>query len=195
MEKKREYKIYLFRHGQSLHNREAVFSGWLDSPLTKTGIEQAKIVALGLKDKKIGAAFHSHLSRSNDTLKEVLKLHPECKIIMEDDRLIERSYGKFQGMKHYDFVKKYGFKKYMVIHRDYSSKSPNGESVKDVEKRVLSFIKDLFVFIKKNKVDVAVSASGNSMRPFRRYFEKASVKDMMKWEMPYDNYFEYSVRV
>ena len=195
MEKERVCKIYLFRHGQSRHNRDAIFSGWLETPLTKTGIEHAKIVALGLKNKKIGAAFHSHLSRSKDTLKEVLKFHPECKKIMEDDRLIERSYGKFQGMKHYDFVKKYGFKKYAFIHRDYSSRSPNGESVKDVEKRVLSFMKDLFAFIKKNQVNVAISASGNSMRPFRRYFEKASIREMMSWEMPYDNYFEYSVKV
>lgn len=188
------YKIYLFRHGQSYHNRDAIFSGWLDTPLTKVGIEHAKIIALGLKKKKIEAAFHSHLSRSKATLKEVLKYHPECKKIIEDDRMIERSYGKFQGMSHYAFVKKYGFNKYRVIHRNYAARAPGGESVKDVERRVLSFIKDLFAFIKKNKVNVAISASGNSMRPFRRYFERASIKEMMSWELPYDNYFEYSVK-
>lgn len=189
------YKIYLFRHGQSYHNRDGIFSGWLDSPLTKTGREQAKIIALALKDKRIEAAFHSHLSRCKETLKEVLKFHPECRIIIEDDRLLERSYGVLQGMSHYEFVKKYGFKKYKLIHRGYEAKAKNGESIKDVEKRVLSFIKDLLIFIKKNKVNVAISASGNSMRPFRRYFEKASIKEMMSWEIPYDTYFEYSVKV
>ncbi|MEM2017809.1 MAG: histidine phosphatase family protein [Candidatus Pacearchaeota archaeon] len=187
--------IYLFRHGQSYDNRDAIFSGWRDSPLTKTGIEQAKIIALALKDKKIEAAFHSCLSRSKDTLKEVLKFHPECRIIIEDNRLIERSYGVLQGMSHYEFVKKYGFKKYKLIHRGYTAKAKNGESMKEVEKRVLSFIKDLIVFIKKNKVNVAISASGNSMRPFRRYFEKATIKEMMSWEIPYDTYFEYSIKI
>jgi len=188
-------KIYLFRHGQSVHNRDAVFSGWLDSPLTKTGIEQAKIIALGLESKKIGAAFHSSLSRSKDTLKEVLKFHPECHIIIEDDRLLEKSYGKLQGYSHYSFVKKAGFEKYTKIHRSYETRPPAGESVKDVEKRVLKFVKDLLVFIKKNKVNVAISASNNSMRPFRRHFEKATIKEMLIWEMPYDNYFEYDVKV
>jgi broad specificity phosphatase PhoE len=64
-----------------------------------------------------------------------------------------------------------------------------------VEGRVDSFIRDLLVFIKKYKVNVAISAHGNSMRPFRRHFEKASIKQMMKWEMPYDDYFEYTVSV
>ncbi|MCS7134299.1 MAG: histidine phosphatase family protein [Candidatus Pacearchaeota archaeon] len=188
-------KIYLFRHGQSYHNRNAIFSGTLDSKLTKTGREHAKIIALALKDKRIEAAFHSSLSRSKETLKEVLKFHPECKIVIEDDRLIERSYGKIQGMSHYAFVKKYGFKKYKQIHRGYDVRPPGGESIKDVEKRVLDFIKDLLKFMRENKVNVAISASGNSIRPFRRFFEKTSIKEMMSWEIPYDNYFEYSVKV
>jgi hypothetical protein len=33
------------------------------------------------------------------------------------------------------------------------------------------------------------------MRPLRRFFEKASIKEMIEWEMPFDNYFEYSVVV
>jgi len=34
---------------------------------------------------------------------------------------------------------------------------------------------------------------GNSMRPFRRYFEKLTVEQMMKLENPYDQYFDYVV--
>jgi 2,3-bisphosphoglycerate-dependent phosphoglycerate mutase len=71
---------------------------------------------------------------------------------------------------------------------------PGGESIKMVEKRVYSFIKDLLKFMKKNKVNVGISAHGNSMRPFRRYFEGFSVKKMMSLEMPYDTYFEYKIR-
>ena len=49
--------------------------------------------------------------------------------------------------------------------------------------------------MKKNKVNVAISAHGNSMRPFRRYFEKFTVKHMMEIENPYDDYFEYVIKV
>ena len=68
---------------------------------------------------------------------------------------------------------------------------PGGESVAIVEKRVRSFIKDLLKMMKQKKVNVAISAHGNSMRPFRRYFEKLSIKQMMKLENPWDDYFEY----
>lgn len=190
-----DLKIYLFRHGQTYHNRNAVFSGWLDVRLTKTGIEHAKIIALRLKSKEVNVAFQSRLSRSKNTLKEVLKYHKECKKIITDDRIIERNYGVLQGKTHYNFIKEKSPELYDKYHRSYDYPAPKGESIKMVEKRVLSFIKDLIKFMKKNKVNVAISAHGNSMRPFRKYFEKWSVKHMMEVEMPYDNYFEYNIKV
>jgi len=185
--------IYLFRHGMTKDNAEGKFSGWRQTSLTKRGIEDAKIVALRLKDKKIDVAYQSSLKRSKDTLKEVLKFHPECKVVITDDRIIERSYGDLQGKTHYSYIRKHSPEEYDKFHRGYNARPPGGESIKDVEKRVNSFIKDLLKFIKKNKVNVAISAHGNSMRPFRKYFEKLSVKEMLKIENPYDNYFEYAI--
>lgn len=188
-------KIYLFRHGQTYFNEEKRFTGWKDSKLDKDGIKSSKIIAKKLKNKKINAAFQSRLSRSKNTLKEVLKYHPECKKIIIDDRIIERSYGKLQGKYHKTIIKKYGRKQFDIWHRSYNISPPGGESIKMVEKRVLSFIRDLIKYMKKNKVNVAISAHGNSMRPFRRYFEKLSIKQMMKLEMPYDDVFEYTIRI
>ena len=79
-------------------------------------------------------------------------------------------------------------------HRSYNFPPPEGESVKQVEKRVNSFIKDLIKKMKKERINVAISAHGNSMRPFRRYFEKLTMKQMMKLENPWDDYFEYHVK-
>jgi 2,3-bisphosphoglycerate-dependent phosphoglycerate mutase len=198
-EKNHLCKIYLFRHGQSTYNAGGMgknkrFTGWKDAKLTPLGIKQAKIIAKKLKNKKVNVAFQTRLSRSKDTLKEVLKYHPECKKIIKDDRMIERSYGKLQGYKHKTIIEKYGQKKYQLWHRSYNIPPPKGESIRMVEKRVYSFIKFLIKFIKKNKVNVAISAHGNSMRPFRRYFEKLPLKKMMKLEMPYDAYFEYQIK-
>ncbi|MBS3073299.1 histidine phosphatase family protein [Candidatus Pacearchaeota archaeon] len=189
------FHIYLFRHGQTTYNEKKIFTGWKDAKLTKNGIKSAKIIAKKLKDKKIQVAFHTRLSRSKDTLREVLRYHPECRIIIEDDRMIERSYGGLQGTKHSTFISKNGRELFDKYHRSYGVAPPRGESIKMVEKRVNRFIKDLLFFIKKNRVNVAISAHGNSMRPFRRYFEKASIKEMMGWEMPYDNYFVYRLKV
>ena len=82
-----------------------------------------------------------------------------------------------------------------VIRRSYSAKPVGGESVKMVEKRVNSFIKDLLSIMKRDKVNVAISAHGNSIRPFRKYFEHLSIQEMMQLEQPFDSYFEYTVKV
>ncbi|MBS3118608.1 histidine phosphatase family protein [Candidatus Woesearchaeota archaeon] len=188
-------KIYLFRHGESFFNRAKEFTGWKDSKLTAEGKGNARKVAQKLKNKKIDLAFQTRLSRSRETMKEVLKYHPECRKVIVDDRMIERSYGKFQGKKHSTIIKKYGQKQFDTWHRSYTVAPPGGESIQMVEKRVKSFIKDLLRKMKKEKINVAISAHGNSMRPFRRYFEHLTIKQMMRLENPWNNYFEYEVKV
>ena len=148
-----------------------------------------------LKNKKIHVAYQSSLKRSKQTMKEVLKFHPECKSIITDDRIIERDYGDVTGMTHYGYIRKNSPKKYDGFHRGYKVSPPGGESIYKVEIRVKKFIEELLKFVKKNKVNVAISAHGNSMRPLRRYFEKLSVKQMLEIENPYDGYFEYVVKV
>ena len=115
MAKKEVYKIYLFRHGQTYFNRDHKFTGWKDSKLTSKGIKDAKKVAHKLKNKEIDIAYKTRLSRSKDTLKEVLKFHPKCKTIIVDDRMIERCYGTFQGLNHTTIIKKYGKEKFDII--------------------------------------------------------------------------------
>lgn len=185
-------KIYLFRHGMTQDNSEGVFSGWRDVGLNKRGIRDAKIVALRLRDKKFAIAFQSDQLRSRQTLKEVLKFHKHVKVIT-DKRIKERKYGKLQGKTHLEIVQKYGPKMYDKWHRSYDSRPPEGESLKDVEARVLAFISDLLKMMKKEKVSVAVSAHGNSMRAFRRYFEKLSVYEMCTLYNDYESVYEYEI--
>lgn len=215
-------KIYLFRHGQSYYNQHQWFTGWIDSKMTKEGFGNARKIASLLKHKRIDIAYHSRLSRSKNTLQEVLKFHPECRQIIEDDRIIERCYGKLQKHSHREFLvemnhlvvdaieKRYGKMKspakaefggkiaiaiYDLYHRSYDIAPPGGESIKDVDQRVQSFRGDLLKKMKKEKVNVAISAHGNSMRSFRAYFEGLNKQQMMALENPWDNYFEYVVEV
>ena len=190
-----KYSIYLFRHGQTYYNKSGRFTGDIDSHLTSQGIQDAKKIAKKLKDKKIDYAFQTHLSRSQDTLKYILRFHPECKKIIEDDRMLERDYGLLKGKYHHTIIAKYGQEQYDLWHRSYETKPPGGENMKDVEKRVLAFIKDLLVFMKKHKGDVAISAHGNSMRPFRKYFEHLTREKMMQLENPWDDYFVYTLEL
>jgi broad specificity phosphatase PhoE len=192
---KKGFRIYLFRHGQTTFNRDGIFTGLKDARLTSLGRKQARAIALMLKKKKIEAAFFTKLSRSKETLKEVLKFHPECRIEIEDDQMIERSYGNLAGHHHSEIIKRFGGEQYEHWHRGFGDRPPKGESFSDVEKRVSSFIKDLRIFIKKNRVNVAISAHGNSIRLFRKIWEKKSEKEAVKWSIPYNKVFTYTVQV
>lgn len=187
--------IYLFRHAQTYFNRDKRFTGWKDSRLTPFGIKQAKKIAQKLRGKRIDVAFQTSLSRSRDTLRAVLKYHPECRKKFTDDRMIERSYGKLMGMSHKEFMRTHTDEELHTIRRSYHHPPPNGESIKMVERRVMPFIRDLLAYMRLYRVNVAISAHGNSMRPFRRYFEKLTIKQMMTLENPWDDYFEYRIRV
>ena len=216
--------IYLFRHGQTVYNKKGIFTGWKDSKLTKQGINQAKTVARKLKNKKIDAAFQTQLSRSKDTLKQVLKFHPECREIITANRMIERSYGELEGTSHKTFINQMGKhalnlrlegdalenlspkdrkkaerflgeREYNLIHRGWANPPLNGESFKMVEKRVKIFIKNLKKFMKKENVNVAISAHGNSIRLFRKIWEGASVEETTKWFIPYDKVYNYVIEV
>jgi len=190
-----EFHIYIFRHGETYYNRSKRFTGWVNSRLTSKGIEQSNVIAEELRKKTFQIAFKTSLSRSSDTLKTVLKYHPECKKVIVDDRMIERSYGNLQRKFHKTVIQKYGKRQFDIWHRSYDVPPPGGESIRMVEKRVLSFINDLIILIKKERVNVVISAHGNSMRPFRRYFENLTIKQMVKLENPYDKYFDYIVKI
>lgn len=185
--------IYLFRHGETNFNRSKRFTGTVNSRLTSKGIEQANLIAEKLKEKTFQIAFKTSLSRSSNSLKIVLKYHPECKKVIIDDRMIERSYGNLERKYHKTIIKKYGEKQFDLWHRSYDVPPPGGESIKMVEKRVLSFVKDLLTLMKREKVNVVISAHNNSMRPFRRYFENLTINEMMALENPYDKYFDYTI--
>jgi len=177
-----------------MDNANGVFSGWRNVKLNSRGVRDAKIVALRLKDKKIDLFFHSDLERSKQTLREVLKFHKNGRVIC-DKRLRERCYGKLQGKTHLQIAQKIGVENYDLWHRGYSNKPPKGESLEDVEKRVVSFIKDLLIIMKKEKINVAISAHGNSMRPFRRYFEKLSRDQMCNLYNDYEAVYTYELNL
>jgi len=189
-------KVYLFRHGQTTFNRDKKFTGAIDSKLTVLGKKQANVIAGKMKNKKFQAAIQTSLSRSIDTLKPVLRNHPECVLIIKDDRMTERNYGNLSGKFHKNIIKEYGKEQFDKWHRGYYKKNrpPKGESFEDVEKRVKPFIADLKKFIKKNKVNVAISAHGNSIRLFRKIMENASIKETVSWDIPYDKVFEYNIK-
>ena len=185
-------KIYIFRHSESTHNKSGVFSGRSEAKLSTYGKKKVQQIAQKLKNKKIDLAFTSPLLRTRECLDYVLKYHPKTKIVV-DMRLIERDYGKLTGKNKKEYARKHP-KLFPIYHRSYDVPPPGGESMKQVDKRVSSFIKDMLKTIKEKKIKaVVIAGHGNSMRPIRKFFEGLDNEEMMKIESKKGEVFEYSI--
>lgn len=185
--------IYLFRHGQTDFNLEKIFTGWLQSELTDVGVQQARDMALLLKEKTIQLAYTPDLTRCQNTLAEVLKFHPECQETIIDNRILERNYGDIGGKLHQDIIDQFGEEQYKKWHRGWSDRPPGGESYADVEIRIQDFITDLRSKYSDKDLSIAICGSSNSIRLFRKIMENATIEETVSWTIPYDQYFEYQI--
>jgi len=186
-------KLFAFRHAETTDNSREIFSGWRDPDLTENGLRQAIEISEQLKHEKIDYAFTSHLKRARKTLEIVLKTHLGVPVFT-DDRLIERCYGLLQGKSK----RKIAIERpewFAKVHRGYDFSPPDGESLKMVEKRTLSFLAQLEEWLGQNSGNVAISCHGNSLRPIRRVFEHLILKQMLKIETPQNQAMTYALHV
>lgn len=183
--------IYLFRHGQTDFNLQKKFTGWLQSSLTEEGLKQAKHIAELLKTKTIDISITPGLTRCQNTMAEVLNFHPECQVKLIDDRILERNYGDLGGQFHQAIIDQYGQAQFDKWHRGWSDRPPGGESYADVEIRLLEFIADLRQKYNDSPKNIAICGSSNSIRLFRKVIENSSVDEAVKWQIPYDQFYEY----
>jgi len=192
--------LYLFRHGETEDNKNKIFSGRRNSPLTTKGVEQSKELAEKLKDKKIDVAIFSDIAegksdRAERTLEEVLKHHPETK--KEPAKfLVERDYGELTGTSKAELNQK-NPELCLKYRRSWDFPPPGGESLKMVwENRVKKFCEDLEERMRKEKINVAISCTNNTMRLIRMHFENISIEQMLELENPLAlDYASYTIHI
>jgi 2,3-bisphosphoglycerate-dependent phosphoglycerate mutase len=183
-------RVFIFRHGQTTDNIEHDFSGIHDVDLTPDGIKEAEEIAEKLKDERVSTAYQSDQIRSKHTLQIILMPHPGIEPIT-DPRIKERDYGDLTG-KNKDELEKIDPNDFKLWHRSYDVAPPNGESIKDVEVRVLEFLNEVVPSWKPNDI-IFISAHGNSIRPMRRYFEHISIDQMCSYENIPGKIYEYTI--
>lgn len=183
-------KIIIFRHGETTDNRDHTFSGVRDVDLTDKGVEETEKIAETLKKEKVTKAYASEQLRSKHTLNIVLKYHSDIVPII-DNRIRERDYGDLTGKNKDDTAKQYP-KDYPLWHRSYDVPPPNGESIKDVEARVISFLNEVIPTFSKDDI-VLISAHANSIRPIRKYFEGLSNEEMSTFEHTPGKIYSYEL--
>ncbi|WP_413628153.1 histidine phosphatase family protein [Fructilactobacillus vespulae] len=90
---------YLVRHGQTYLNLYNKVQGWIDSPLTEKGIQDAKNAGERLAKVDFDAAFTSDSGRAIQTGQEILKKNPNGinVISYQYPELREQFHGYFEG--------------------------------------------------------------------------------------------------
>ncbi|MBP7859476.1 histidine phosphatase family protein [Patescibacteria group bacterium] len=175
--------IVVFRHGQSTDNIERIYSGWRDeTPLTETGIEQAKALKEKLKNIDIDYYFQSDQVRSMQTLEHALGQKKNF-LPISDWRLKERNYGLLNGTSKEQDLKSNPLLA-TLYRRSWDYVPPLGESTQMVYFRTLSFIKELTFVLKMEQKSAAICCSNNSMRAIRSLFEKLTPSQASTLENP-----------
>jgi len=96
----------LLRHGQTDWNINFLLQGVTDIPMNQTGIEQVKLAAQAIRAEDWDVVLTSPLSRARQTAEIIANQHGYTDII-DQEVLIERSFGEAEGLSHEQWRAKY----------------------------------------------------------------------------------------
>ncbi len=133
-------RIFLTRHGETHWNQTHRFQGRMDVPLNQEGKNQARALALTLKDEPLIAIYSSPLVRAVETAHFIKEFHPTTPLF-EEEGLTEMDLGEFDGMEA-----AYWSAHYQDFFKTWRStpgclKMPGGESLQEVQIRAIDSLK------------------------------------------------------
>ncbi len=205
-------KIVLIRHGESVWNKENLFTGWTDVTLSEKGMEEAKKGGQALKNNgySFDKAYTSVLVRAIKTLNIVLEEMGESWIPVEKAwQLNERHYGALQGLNKSQTAEKYGEEQVKIWRRSYDTPPPPlektddrypgkdkryanmnekdlplTECLKDTVARVIPYWENEILKDVKEGKNIVVAAHGNSLRTLVKYLDDISDEDIIEVNIP-----------
>jgi 2,3-bisphosphoglycerate-dependent phosphoglycerate mutase len=205
-------RLVLLRHGESVWNKENLFTGWTDVDLSRWGIEEAEKAGETLKEKgfTFDMAFTSVLKRSIRTLWIVLdKMDLMWIPVVNSWRLNERHYGALQGLNKAETAEKYGEDQVHIWRRSYDVRPPAlekddprypgkdpkyknvseqelpvTECLKDTVERFLPYWHDSIVPELKKQKKILICAHGNSLRALVKHLDKISNEEITNLNIP-----------
>ena len=201
-------KLFLVRHGQSEWNKQNLFTGWVDVPLSQEGIDEAFKVGNMLKGIDFDVVFTSNLIRSEMTAMLLLMKNKKQKVpyrihehegdnyqihdkgildkmlpIYQSPMLNERMYGHLQGMNKDVARKNFGEEQVQLWRRSYDLCPPHGESLEMTKKRTLPYFEErILPYIKKGKT-VLIVAHGNSLRSIIMELRQMTKEQILHYEL------------
>jgi 2,3-bisphosphoglycerate-dependent phosphoglycerate mutase len=206
------YKIVLLRHGESVWNKENLFTGWTDVDLSSKGVEEAKEAGVTLKQDGyvFDLVYTSVLKRAIRTAWMALDEMDSMWIPLKPDwRLNERHYGALQGLNKAQTAEKYGEQQVKIWRRSYDIRPPalnEGDSrypghdprytnltkeqlpltecLKDTVERVLPCWHEMIAPSIRAGRKLLIAAHGNSLRALVKYLEGLSDNEIIDLNIP-----------
>ena len=204
--------LVLLRHGESIWNKENIFTGWTDIDLSEKGMEEAKKAGQLLKKEgfTFDIAYTSVLKRGIRTLWIVLDEMDLMWIpVHRHWRLNERHYGALQGYHKSEIAKKLGEEQVHIWRRSYDipppalktsdprypgndpkykdldeKDIPTTECLKDTVERFLPYWHNIIAPVIKSGKKVLISAHGNSLRALVKYLDNMSDDEIVNLDIP-----------
>ncbi len=216
-------RLVLVRHGQSKFNEENRFAGWVNTPLTQLGVNQAQ--EAGQQLKQIGfkpdTVISTVFSRALDTAKNILSvLGVTNKQIEQSSAMMERHYGGLTGMDKDEAKAKYGDEQFLAFRRSFNTRPPvmdkdhpyhpdnssdkpkvigmpdNGlgtESLEDVVNRVKPYWEKELLPRLQKGENIMIAAHGNSLRALTMIIKNMSKEEIQTYEMANAKPYVYDI--
>ncbi|KAH1245271.1 2,3-bisphosphoglycerate-dependent phosphoglycerate mutase [Glycine max] len=168
--KSNEAALILIRHGESLWNEKNLFTGCVDVPLSKKGIDEAIEAGQRISSIPVDVIFTSALIRAQMTAMLAMTQHRRGKVpifmhneseqarswsqVFSEDtkkqsipviaawQLNERMYGELQGLNKQETADRYGKEQVHEWRRSYDIPPPNGESLEMCAERAVAYFRD-----------------------------------------------------
>lgn len=130
--------FYIARHGETENNRARRLSGWIDTPLTDTGLVPTERVIGKLANIRIDAIYSSDLGRAFITAYIIARGLNRTDEIKRLSGLREVNYGDAAIMFSAE-----AYEKYPLLDRDTHYAPPNGQSLDQMQKTVFQTVGEL----------------------------------------------------
>jgi 2,3-bisphosphoglycerate-dependent phosphoglycerate mutase len=205
-------RLILLRHGESIWNRDHLFTGWTDVDLSEKGVAESKEAAhlLTAHGIQFDHCFTSVLKRAIRTLWIVLdEMDLMWLPVSRSWRLNERHYGALQGRNKDELCKAVGEEQVHQWRRSYSARPPalddsderypgrerkyamlqpdqipHGESLQDTIARVMPYWHSHIEPLLMEGQSPFVVAHGNSLRGIVKYLDQITDEDILELEIP-----------
>jgi broad specificity phosphatase PhoE len=134
-------RLLLARHGETDWNQQGRWQGQQNLALNRAGIDQALALSARLKGERLSAVYSSALRRAVETAQAIA--HEHKLNVCRDERLNEISLGEWEGMQRKEIAARYPQILQMWETDPCSTRPPRGESIAELEKRVLAALQEI----------------------------------------------------